>query len=129
MFGRHNIIGSSISFSCNHSNFWNSSFGIGIKKFGTVSDDTIMFLSSTLESFLILMSEDGLNITWKETRNIDKSNDWNVESVTKSNKSTSFDRSIYVKTSGSDFWLFWFKIVTFDRYFGQNRKKLIDKPT
>ena len=27
------------------------------------------------------------------------------------------------------FGFFWFKIVTFDRYFGQNRKKLIDKPT
>ena len=47
MFWTHNIICSSISFSCNNSNLWNSSFGICIKKFGTMSDDTVMLLSST----------------------------------------------------------------------------------
>ena len=74
MFRAHHTVCTTVSFSKNNCNFWNSSLTVSVKKFSTVKDDSTILLLSTR----------------KEARYVYKGNKRDVECVAETYETSSF---------------------------------------
>ena len=83
LFRTHHTISTSICLPSNKSNFRNCAFSIGIEKLSSMTNDAIMLLRST----------------WEEARHINKCNHRDIEGITKSDETGSFDWGIYIQAS------------------------------
>lgn len=81
VLGRHHIIGSSICFARNECEFGNRSLSIGIEEFSSVFDNTSVLL----------------NCSRHESRDINKSNQGNLESIAEADEPSCFHRGINVQ--------------------------------
>ena len=85
----HNVIGTTISFTCNQGYFRDCAISIGIKQFRTVLDDAAVFLSGA----------------WHKTWNVNQSHYWNIEGITETYKTCRLDRGLNVQTASQNQWL------------------------
>ena len=79
----HHIVSTTISLPCDKSDFRHCCFGVGIKQFRTMFDDTIPFLRRTRQ----------------EARNITKSHNRDLESIAESDESCCLHRCVDVKAA------------------------------
>lgn len=85
----HHIVGASVCFSCDKSDLGHGSFSICVEDLSAVLDDTTVLLSSA----------------GHKARNVNQSDEWDLESIAEANEASGFDRSIDVEHAGQDLWL------------------------
>lgn len=86
MLGAHDIIGTTIGLAGNNSDLRDSGLRVGVQELGSVTDNTVVLLGSTRQ----------------ETGDIDQGQNWNVECISKTDKTGSLDGRVDIKNSGRD---------------------------